>query len=151
MIRDIIKKIERLARFNRALQLKLIGCAVLLMAAGAQGRMLKTLDQTGAEVKDEWDLVLQVPVMEKKLKTENLKLLQPERQIIAIKSILEGTSFRNNVYQAIIDGEVYSTGDTIGDYKIINITLKTITLENSKIFEIKELSFPEKPGDQTKL
>jgi hypothetical protein len=89
--------------------------------------------------------------MEKKLRTKNLKLLKPESQIIAIKTILEGTSFRDEVYQAIIDGEVYSTGDMIGDYKIMNITLKTILLENTKIFDIKELSFPEQPSEPPEI
>jgi len=151
MIRDLFKKVERLVRFHRALRFKLAACALLLMAAGAQNRMLKDMDKTVARAKAERDLVLQVPAMEKKLRTENLKLLKPERQIIAIENILEGTSFRDDVYHAIIDGEVYSTGDMIGDYKIINITLRTIMLENSKVFEIKELSFPEPPGNPTEL
>jgi hypothetical protein len=151
MIRDVFKKVERLVRFNRVLRLKLTVCIVLLIAAGVQSRMLKDMDKTVARAEAEHELVMQVPAMEKELRTENLKLLKPERQIIAIKNILEGTSFRDDVYHAIIDGEVYSTGDMIGDYKIINITLRTIMLENSKIFEIKELSFPEPPGEPTEL
>lgn len=151
MIKDIIKKIERLVKFNRVLQLKLIGSVMLLVIAGALGGRLKALDGVVAKSKADWELVMQVPAMEKKLRTKNLKLLKPEKQIIAIRNILEGTSFRDDVYQAIIDGEVYSTGDMIGDYKIIDITMKTILLENSKMFEIKELSFPENPAEQTKL
>lgn len=143
MIKDIIKKIERLVKFNRILQIKLIGGAVLLAASVVLGGQLKALDGALAKSKADWELVMQVPAMEKQLRTKNLKLLKPENQIIAIKNILEGTSFRDDVYQAIIDGEVYSTGDVIGDYKIIDITMKTILLENSKMFEIKELSFPE--------
>ena len=119
MIKDIIKKIERLVKFNRLLQFKLIGCTVLLFAASVQAGMLKNLDKTKAKVNAEWELVMQIPTMEKKLRTKNLKLLKPESQIIAIKNILEGTSFRDEVYHAIIDGEIYSTGDMIGDYEII--------------------------------
>ncbi|OGX35213.1 MAG: hypothetical protein A3C36_03125 [Omnitrophica WOR_2 bacterium RIFCSPHIGHO2_02_FULL_52_10] len=151
MIKDIVQKTGRLVKFNRILQIKLIGGAVLLAATGVLGARLKALDGAAAKSKAEWELVMQVPAMEKKLRTKNLKLLKPESQIIAIKTILEGTSFRDNVYQAVIDGEVYSTGDVIGDYKIIDITLKTILLENSKMFEIKELSFPENSAEQTKL
>ena len=148
MIKDIIQKIRRLARFNRVLQFKLIGCVVLLIAAGAQSGILYDLDKMVAKVNAEWALVMKVQDMERKLRTKNLKLLKPESQIIAISNILEGTSFRDNVYQAVIDGEVYSAGDMIGDYKIMNITLKTILLDNSKKFEIKELSFPEQPENK---
>ncbi len=144
MIQDVLKKIKRLVRFNRILQCKLIGGVLLLVAAGVQGGMFKNLDKDLARVNAEWELVMQVPAMEKKLRTKNLKLLKPESQILAIKNILEGTSFKDNVYGAIIDGEIYSVGDTIGDYKIMSINMKTILLENSKIFDIKELSFPEK-------
>lgn len=144
MIKNIIKKIERLVKYNRILQVKLIGCILLVIVAAMQGDMLKGLDKTVTKVNGERELVMQISIMEKKLRTKNLKLLKPESQIIAIRNILEGTSFRDETYQAIIDGEVYSAGDMIGDYKIINITMKTILLENNTIFDIKELSFPEK-------
>ena len=149
MIRDIVKKLGRLVKHNRILQFKFVACVVLLMAASVQSRLLKNLDRTMVRTNAEWELVLGVPAMEKKLRTKNLKLLKPESQIIAIKNILEGTSFKDDMYQAVIDGEVYSAGDNIGDYKIINITMNTILLENSKIFEIKELSFPEQPNGAT--
>jgi len=144
MIKDIIKKLNRLFKFNRVLQFKMFLGLALLAAVGVQSRMLKDMEQDLAMAQAEWDQVLQTPALEKKLRSKNLKLLKPESQIIAIKNILEGTSFRDEVYQAIIDGEIYSAGDMIGDYKIMNITLRTILLENTQIFDIKELSFPEK-------
>ena len=146
MIKDIIKKIERLVKFNKILQIKLVVVVVLLVASVVLGDRLKALDGEAARSKADWDMVMQVPAMEKKLRTKNLKLLQPEKQIIAIRNILEGTSFQDNVYQAVIDGEVYSAGDMIGDFKIIDITMRTILLENSKIYSIQELTFPEKPA-----
>ena len=142
MIQDIIKKIKRLIRFNRILQIKILGCAVLLIAVGVQGGMLKNQDRVLVKVNAERDLVMEIPVMERKLRTKNLKLLKPESQIIAIKNILEGTSFRDEVYQAVIDGEIYSMGDMIGDYTIMSINMRTILLQNNKIFDIKELNFP---------
>ena len=145
MIKDTLQKIGRLIKFNRILQFKLIGIVVLLVASGMVGGKLKSLDGAAAKYRAEWELVMQVPAMEKKLRTKNLKLLQPEKQIIAIRNILEGTSFQDNVYQAVIDGEVYSAGDVIGDFKIIDITMRTILLENSKMYQIKELTFPDKP------
>jgi len=151
MIQDIIKKIKRLVRFNRVLQIKILGCAVLLIAVGVQGGMLKNQDRILVKVNAERDLVMEIPAMEKKLRTKNLKLLKPESQIIAIKNILEGTSFRDEAFQAVIDGEVYLTGDMIGDYKIININMKTILLENTEVFDIKELNFPEQPDEPIQL
>ena len=81
--------------------------------------------------------------MERKIKSKDLKGLSPEKQIAAIKRILEGTSYRNKVYHAIIDGEVYSQGSVIGDYTITEITMAAITLENKSRKEAQKLYFPE--------
>jgi len=151
MIRDLVRKIKRLMRFNRILQVKMVGCAVLLIAVGVQGGMLKNQDGILAKVNAERDLVLEISAMERKLRTKNLKLLKPESQIIAIKNILEGTSLKDEVYRAIIDGEVYSAGDMIGDYEIMNISMRTILLQNNEIFDIKELRFPENSNELIQL
>ena len=141
----ILKKIKRFIQFNGIVKVKIFSVCLLLVAMAVQGRLLDSKELELKKIRKEKELIVQVPEMEKKLKTINLKLLKPESQINAIQNILEGTSLRNNVYHAVIDGEVYSTGDTIGDYTIIKISLKTITLENKPRDEIKELSFPEYP------
>lgn len=143
MIKELFKKIKRLVIFNKLLQAKFIACIVLLVVVSLINAQHKQLNAQLIEAKANWDLVMEIPAMERKLRTKNLKLLKPESQIIAIRNILEGTSVKDGIYQAIIDGEVYSTGDTIGDYEIMNITMRTILLENRKVFDIKELSFPE--------
>ncbi|MBN1869051.1 MAG: hypothetical protein JW847_00525 [Candidatus Omnitrophica bacterium] len=158
MLENVLQKIIRLFRPDRQLQMKL--CAVLLLAVliSILGKYLKAQDRTLVKVRAEKDLVLQIPAMEKKInemkyealrkarslqKAEALRNLSPDKQIAEIERVLEGTSYRDGVYQAVIDGEVYSTGSEIGDFTITAINMESITLENKDTREIERLKFPD--------
>ena len=143
MIDIIIKKIIRLIRSDRKIQLKLGGILVLLIVVMVQMNIMKKREKELARVRKENEMVGQISKMEKEIKFQDLKNLTPEKQIAAIKRILEGTSYRYGVYQAIINGHVYSIGSVIGDYTITKITMETITLENKQRREIQKLYFPE--------
>jgi len=150
MINIIIKKIIRFIRFDRQIQLKLCGFVLLVVVIMVQANILNGKEKEFEKVSDEKNLVLQIPEMEKKIQFKDLRNLTPEKQIAAIKRILEGTSYRNKVYHAIIDGEVYSTGSVIGDYTITKITMASITLENKHRKEIQKLYFPDDYMDDLK-
>ena len=146
----IIRKILRFIQSDRQIQLKFCGFVLLVIVITIQANILSGKEAEFEKVSEEKNMVTRVPEMEKKVKFEDLKDLTPENQITAIKRILEGTSYRNKVYQAVIDGEVYSTGSVIGDYTITKITMAAITLENKQRKEIQKLYFPEDYEDDSK-
>ncbi|MCK5013958.1 MAG: hypothetical protein KAS66_09070 [Candidatus Omnitrophica bacterium] len=150
MIDILIKKIIRFLRFDRKIQLKLCGFAVLVVMIIIQANILNGKEKELEKVSKEKNMVMRVPELEKEIQLEDLRNLTPEKQIAAIKRILEGTSYRNRVYHAVIDGEVYSTGSVIGDYTITRITMAAITLENKQRKEIQKLYFPEDYTDGSK-
>ena len=146
----IIRKILRFIRSNRQVQLKLCGVALLVVAIMIQANILNGKEKEFKKVSEEKNLVLRIPEMEEKIQFKDLRNLTPENQIAEIKRVLEGTSYRNKVYHAVIDGAVYSTGSVIGDYTITKITMRAITLENKQRKEIQKLYFPDDYMDDLK-
>jgi len=146
----IIRKIFRFIRSNRQIQLKLCGVALLMVVIMVQANILNGKEKEFEKVSEEKNMVLQIPEMEKKIQFKDLRNLTPENQIAVIQRVLEGTSYRNKVYHAVIDGEVYSQGSTIGDYTITKITMAAITLENKRRKEIQKLYFPDDYMDDLK-
>ena len=130
-------------RLDRKIQLKLGGVVILVIVVMVQAQILKKKGAELERVRQEKEMVTQIPDMEQEIKFNDLKSLTPENQLIAIKRVLEGTSYRYGVYHAIINGDVYSTGSLLGDYTITKINMETITLENKGRQEIQKLYFPE--------
>ena len=148
MIDIITKKTLRYLGENRNLQFKmalifalLVTMAVLSAIVGRQEKELvkvkaqKELADRFPELKVEWEIKWKAELKaewDKGKRFQGLSALSPEEQIEIIQRILEGTSYQNGVYQAVINGEVYAVGHEIGDYTITKITMEAITLEDKK-------------------
>ena len=56
---------------------------------------------------------------------------------------LEGITNNNGTFQALINGAVYNVGDSIDQYKITEITLRSSTLQDLSTLEIRRLEFDQ--------
>ena len=56
---------------------------------------------------------------------------------------LEGITNKNGTFQALINGAVYNVGDSIDQYKITEITLRSSTLQDSSTLETRRLEFDQ--------
>ena len=127
-------------------------CMVVLGIVGlicVQGAIVRKQSAQMAALKAQRDLVAQIPemqaILEKRIVTPQM-IEAAEAQIVRIESVLQGTMRQDGVYNALIDGQVYSRGDTIEDFWIVEIGMDSISLENSLTREITKLYFPTTSG-----
>ena len=96
------------------------------------------------QMKSEKEMIARIPDMEKKLMASTLqtgKGARPQIQIKGGEFVLRGTSIRDGIPCALIDGTVYKEGDSIGDYTVVKITRDSVVLENRLTKKIKNLQF----------
>ena len=95
------------------------------------------------EVKAERALIQQLPDMEDILNSPNVKA-QMEAKLRHTNSanfVLNGLSVQNGVNYAVIDGNIYKEGDSVGDYTLAGITAKFILLQDKFTQETRTVYF----------
>jgi hypothetical protein len=113
---------------------------IFLFQAKAIGNQSKAIRQ----VNDQKALVAKIPAMEKTIQANTI-VTGHLNTVTKVAFNLEGTTIREGVPYALIDGVVYAEGDTIGNYKIETIILEQggqVTLRDEKTQEIKVLYVP---------
>ena len=108
---------------------------------------LKTIQLQTKQLKQmrlEKEMIARIPDMEKKLMASTMRTVagaKPQMQMTRREFILRGTSIRDGIPCALIDGTVYKEGDSIGDYTVVKITRDSAVLENRLTKKIKSLQF----------
>jgi len=123
-------------------------CAIVLGVAALICVQAAIVGKQAAEVADlkaRRDLVAKIPEMEgiiaKRIVTPAM-IEAAQKQIARIESVLQGTMLQDGVYDALIDGQVYTVGGMIGDFRIVAIGMDSISLENGLTREVTKLYFP---------
>ena len=96
------------------------------------------------QIKFEKEMIARIPDMEKKLMASTMRTgkgTRPQTQMRGEEFVLRGTSIRDSIPCALIDGTVYKEGDSIGDYTVVKITKGSAVLENRLTKKIKNLQF----------
>jgi len=103
---------------------------------GVQRKALKGL-------RDELVLVERIGEMEEKMRTrERLEAFQKEEEAVQDEfqsDKISGIAMRQGVPSVLINGTVYDEGSVFGEYIIVKITNKMITLVNQKTQAIKNI------------
>ena len=93
-----------------------------------------------SQAKAQKDLVQRIPSMEKSIQARAIVI---DEQNMAKREIhLEGTTIREGIPYALIDGVVYAQGDSVDNYSVEEIVMGKVgkvTLKNNKTQEIKIL------------
>ena len=73
---------------------------------------------------------------------EVVKEVPAPRMLVKEELILQGTTARGGIPYALINDEIYTEGDMLEGYKIIEITMESTILKNVRTNELKKLFFP---------
>ena len=97
------------------------------------------------QIKLEKEMIARIPDMKKTLMATTMRIGKGVRPQIQMRAggefVLRGTSIRDGIPCALIDGTVYKEGDSIGDYTVVKITRDSAVLENRLTKKIKNLQF----------
>ena len=97
--------------------------------------------QLYSKFKKEKDLIARIPEMEQMVR---VNFLTPESAVKVVYD-LQGTSIKNGVPYALIDGNIFKQGDRIGPFEITEITARIVRFQNPLTQEVKELTLPALP------
>ena len=109
-------------------------------------RVFQQKEHQLAKIKSEKALVMRIGEMERAIQvnTVHAQLSGKSSQVTVVKYNLTGTSITGDISYAIIDGLIYTEGDTIGEYTVMKIAKDSVTLESKSANKIKNLSWPGK-------
>jgi len=91
--------------------------------------------------KEEKELVLNIPIMEKLIATKTMKGVVRTVEAEEGPVNLEGTYVKDGQNYALINGTILAVGDMYGDYEITSIDFGVAVLDNQKTRERKILQF----------
>ena len=132
------------SQFRLNLSLLLIFFFIIIL----ESKVLQWQEKQLAKITAEKTLVMRIEEMERIIQENAVKTQlttnQPHVQVADVKYNLTGTSIINGAPCAIIDGLIYTEGNTIGDYTVLKITKDSVILENKPANKIKTLSLSDK-------
>ena len=124
-------------------RLKIAALVVLIIVMIGQWRYRGAQIEKFTALQTEFALVGRVGNMEEKLRTRGRMEAFRNEENIDLANIkpkkISGIAMQKGVPSVLVDGTVYSEGSTYGEYIIVKITKKMITLVNKKTNAIKNL------------
>jgi len=137
-------KLIRLWNLNDQFKYKLWISFALFVVLFIQFAVISAKAKQLSTVQMEKELVMTIDEMKSKLQ------LSPELEtaapVLAPKKkefVLEGTTAKEGIIYALINGEIVSEGDAIDDFKIIKIAMGEAVLSNEENNEIRNLYFKQ--------
>ena len=125
----MIDKFLKLTIHESIFQVRILSVLILLGIVLAQAGMNRFQVRQYAKLRQEKTLVERIPEMERKT-----GMFRPattaDVPTMSKSMVLQGTSIKNNIAYALINGSIYQKGDRLGDYQVIKIQRGRVILEN---------------------
>jgi hypothetical protein len=116
----------------------LIALLLMSIALVAEAAVLKDQGRRLAQYRRQNEAIAKIPKWEKALRQN----LSPE-QIARPTMNFQGTGIRDNNFYAIIDGNVYTVGDAVGDWRVAKIASGCVVLKNPSTNETRQFTIPQ--------
>ena len=131
---------SKFLRTDTLLRSKILIFAACIVVLLIQLKIFGSKAAQVAQAKAQKDLVQRIPSMEKSIQARATAV--NEQNLAKVVLHLEGTTIREGVPYALIDGVVYAQGDSVGNYSVEEIVMGKVgkvTLKNKEKEEIKIL------------
>ena len=131
---------SKFSRIDPLLRSKILIFAACVVVLLIQLKIFGSKAVQVSQAKAQKDLVQRIPSMEKSIQARTIVI--DERNMAKKELHLEGTTIREGIPYALIDGVVYAQGDSVDNYSVEEIVMGKVgkvTLKNNKTQEIKIL------------